>query len=37
MEDVEDMLKGLLIKGYVLQQEYSGEIYYLSDERDVPK
>lgn len=32
VEDVEDLVKGLLIKGFVRQQEHSGEIFYLSNE-----
>jgi len=33
--DVEDLVKGLLIKGYISRQEHSGEIYYLSNGKDV--
>lgn len=34
-EEVEDLIKGLLIKGYIRKQEHAGEVYYLSNERDV--
>ena len=30
MDDVEDLVKGLLIKGYINIQEHSGDIYYIS-------
>lgn len=30
--DVEELVKGLLIKGFVRQQAHSGEIFYLSNE-----
>ncbi len=33
MEEVEDLVRGLLIKGYIRKQEYSGEIYYISNQR----
>ncbi|MCD6297449.1 MAG: hypothetical protein J7M30_09865, partial [Deltaproteobacteria bacterium] len=33
--DVEDLVKGLLIKGYVSRQAHSGEIYYLSNGKDI--
>ena len=29
LEEVESLIKGLLIKGHLRRQEYSGEIYYL--------
>jgi wyosine [tRNA(Phe)-imidazoG37] synthetase (radical SAM superfamily) len=32
IEEVEDLVKGLLIKGYIRQQEHSGDIYYLSNQ-----
>ncbi|MBW2145146.1 MAG: radical SAM protein [Deltaproteobacteria bacterium] len=32
IEEVGDLVKGLLIKGYIRKQEHSGEIYYLSNE-----
>ncbi|MBW1705850.1 MAG: radical SAM protein [Deltaproteobacteria bacterium] len=34
-DDVEDLVKGLLIKGYISRQEHSGEIYYLSNGKDI--
>jgi len=34
-EEVEDLIKGLLIKGYIRKHEHAGEVYYLSNERDV--
>jgi len=33
-DDVNDLIKGLLIKGYIRKQEHSGEIFYLSNEED---
>ena len=33
--DVEDLVKGLLIKGYISRQAHSGEIYYLNDGKDI--
>jgi wyosine [tRNA(Phe)-imidazoG37] synthetase (radical SAM superfamily) len=33
--DVEDLVKGLLIKGYISRQAHSGEIYYLSNGKDI--
>jgi len=30
--EVDDLIKGLLIKGYIRRQEHSGEIFYLSNE-----
>ncbi len=33
--DVEDLVKGLLIKGYISRQEHSGEDYYLSNGKDI--
>lgn len=33
--DVEDLVKGLLIKGYISRQTHSGEIYYLSNGKNV--
>jgi wyosine [tRNA(Phe)-imidazoG37] synthetase (radical SAM superfamily) len=33
-EEAEDLIKGLLIKGHIHRQSHSGEIYYLSDEKD---
>ena len=35
LDDVEDLVKGLLIKGYISGQEQSGEKYYLNKEKDV--
>ncbi len=32
LEEVEDLVKGLLIKGHIRKQEHSGNIYYLSKE-----
>jgi len=32
LNEVEDLVKGLLIKGQIRKQEHSGEIYYLSNE-----
>jgi len=32
LEEVEDLVKGLLIKGYIRKQEHRGNIYYLSKE-----
>jgi len=32
VEEMEDLVKGLLIKGYIRKQEHSGAIYYLSNE-----
>ncbi len=34
MEEVGDLIKGLLIKGYLRRQEHLGEIYYLINEQD---
>jgi wyosine [tRNA(Phe)-imidazoG37] synthetase (radical SAM superfamily) len=34
LADVEDLVKGLLIKGYIRKQEHSGETYYLSHEEN---
>jgi wyosine [tRNA(Phe)-imidazoG37] synthetase (radical SAM superfamily) len=31
-DEVDDLIKGLLIKGYIHRQEHSGEIFYLSSE-----
>ncbi|MBL7226072.1 MAG: radical SAM protein [Desulfobacteraceae bacterium] len=33
-DEVDDLIKGLLIKGYIRRQEHSGEIFYLSNEED---
>jgi len=33
--DVEDLVKGLLIKGYISRQAHSGDIYYLSNGKDI--
>jgi wyosine [tRNA(Phe)-imidazoG37] synthetase (radical SAM superfamily) len=33
-EEAEDLLKGLMIKGYVRQKNHSGEIYYLARNRE---
>jgi wyosine [tRNA(Phe)-imidazoG37] synthetase (radical SAM superfamily) len=33
--DVEDLVKGLLIKGYISRKAHSGEIYYLSNGKDI--
>ena len=33
--DVEDLVKGLLIKGYISRQAHSGEIYYLSNGKHI--
>jgi len=35
IDDVEDLIKGLLIKGLICSQKHSGEIYYISNEKDV--
>jgi wyosine [tRNA(Phe)-imidazoG37] synthetase (radical SAM superfamily) len=34
-EEVEALIKGLLIKGHIRKQEHGGDIYYLSNENDV--
>ncbi len=34
-EEVEDLIKGLLIKGHIRKQEHGRDIYYLSNENDV--
>lgn len=34
-EQVEELVKGLLIKGHIREQEHLGETYYLSNERDI--
>jgi wyosine [tRNA(Phe)-imidazoG37] synthetase (radical SAM superfamily) len=31
-EEADELIKGLLIKGYIRKQEHSGDIYYLSNE-----
>lgn len=31
--EVEDLVKGLVIKGYIRKQEHSGEIYYVSNKQ----
>ncbi|SPD72955.1 Radical SAM domain protein [uncultured Desulfobacterium sp.] len=31
LEDVEDLIKGLLIKGRIRKQQHSGDVYYLSN------
>jgi wyosine [tRNA(Phe)-imidazoG37] synthetase (radical SAM superfamily) len=31
-DEVDDLIKGLLFKGYIRRQEHSGEIFYLSNE-----
>jgi wyosine [tRNA(Phe)-imidazoG37] synthetase (radical SAM superfamily) len=33
-DDVEDFVKGLLVKGYVSRREHSGETFYLINEND---
>lgn len=33
LDEVEDLLKGLVIKGYVHKQDHSGEIYYVSSQQ----
>jgi wyosine [tRNA(Phe)-imidazoG37] synthetase (radical SAM superfamily) len=33
MEEVERMVKGLLIKGYLRQQDHSGEIFYMGNDK----
>ena len=35
LDDVEALVKGLLIKGHIRKQEHSGNTYYLSNEKDV--
>ena len=35
VEEVEDLVKGLLIKGHIRKQEHLGNIYYLSDEKNI--
>jgi len=35
IEEVESLVKGLLIKGYIRQQEHSGDIYYLSNQERI--
>ena len=30
--EVDELVRGLLIKGYIRKQEHAGEIYYLSNE-----
>ena len=35
LEEAEDLLKGLLLKGYILREEHLGEIFYLSAEKNV--
>jgi hypothetical protein len=32
LDEVEDLVKGLVIKGYIRKQEHSGEIYYVSNQ-----
>jgi len=34
VEDVEDAVKGLVMKGYIYGREHGGDIYYLSNERE---
>ena len=34
-DEAEDMIKGLLIKGYIRKQEYSGKIFYLSNQSSI--
>ena len=34
VEEVEGMVKGLLIKGYLRRQDHSGEIFYISSDAD---
>ncbi|MBW1782370.1 MAG: radical SAM protein [Deltaproteobacteria bacterium] len=34
MDRVQDLVKGLLIKGYIVEKEHSGEMFYLSNEKD---
>ena len=31
-EEADELIKGLLIKGYIRKQEHSGDVYYLSNE-----
>ena len=33
--DVEDLVKGLMIKGFISRQTHSGEFYYLSNGKDI--
>jgi wyosine [tRNA(Phe)-imidazoG37] synthetase (radical SAM superfamily) len=33
--DIDDLVNGLLIKGYISRQTYSGETYYLSNGKDI--
>ena len=35
IEEAEGLVKGLLIKGYIRQQEHSGDIYYLSNQERI--
>jgi len=35
--EVEDLVKGLLIKGYIRKQDHSGDLYYLSVENEKAK
>lgn len=35
MHDIEKLVEGLLIKGYIRKQEHLGDTYYLSNEREV--
>ena len=34
IDGVQDMVKGLIIKGYIVEKEHSGEIFYLSNEEN---
>ncbi len=34
MDRVQDLVKGLRLKGYIREKEHSGEIFYLSNEKD---
>jgi len=33
MDEVESMVKGLLIKGYLRRQDHSGEVFYMSSDK----
>ena len=33
--EVEDLVKGMLIKGYIRRQEHAGDVYYLKNEKNV--
>ncbi len=37
LDEVEDLVKGLLIKGYIRKQDHSGDLYYLNVENEKAK